>query len=136
MHAVQLKSLIARVGLTAHLSAEDRNPPGALFMDEKRELKAQGCASSAVPIRRVPERGSALLLVFHHQAFDAVVGQAVALFVGLAGALFLFYSLNWIDDERAQAFPRVVIIIIGMLAGLVAVRRVTQMPLLASLRSE
>lgn len=36
--------------------------------------------------------------------------------VCLAGALFLYYSLNWIDDERAQAFPRVVIIIIGVLS--------------------
>lgn len=42
--------------------------------------------------------------------------------VCLAGAIFLFYSLNWIDDERAQAFPRVVISIIGVLSLLLLVQ--------------
>ena len=34
----------------------------------------------------------------------------------LALAIFLLYSLGWIDDERARAFPRVVIIIMGILS--------------------
>ena len=48
--------------------------------------------------------------------------DVIVSFVCLAGALFLFYSLNWIDDERAQAFPRVVIIIIGVLSLLLLVQ--------------
>lgn len=42
--------------------------------------------------------------------------------VCLAGAIFLFYSLSWIDDARAQAFPRVVITIIGILSLLLLVQ--------------
>jgi len=42
------------VVFTAHLSAEDGIPPGAIFMDENRALTVQGCTASAVPIRRNP----------------------------------------------------------------------------------
>ncbi len=34
----------------------------------------------------------------------------------LALAAFLFFSLGWIDDERARSFPRVIIIIMGVLS--------------------
>ncbi len=47
-----------------------------------------------------------------------VVVSLVCLFV----SIFLLYSLNWIDDERAQAFPRVVILIIGVLSLLLLVQ--------------
>ncbi len=42
--------------------------------------------------------------------------------VCLAGAAFLYYSLGWIDEERAMAFPRVVIIIIGCLSLLLFIQ--------------
>ena len=42
--------------------------------------------------------------------------------VCLLAAIFLFYSLNWIGDERAQAFPKVVIIIIGIFSLLLLIQ--------------
>lgn len=34
----------------------------------------------------------------------------------IATSIFLYYTLGWIDDERARSFPRVVIIIMGILS--------------------
>ena len=45
--------------------------------------------------------------------------------VCLIVAILLFYSLNWIGDERARAFPRVVITLIGILSILLLVQTVT-----------
>ncbi len=40
----------------------------------------------------------------------------------LSVSIFLYYSLGWIDDERATSFPRVVIIIMGILSLLLLVQ--------------
>ncbi len=40
----------------------------------------------------------------------------------LAVSIFFYYSLGWIDDERATSFPRVVIIIMGILSLLLLVQ--------------
>ena len=40
----------------------------------------------------------------------------------LAGSIFLYYSLGWIDGERARSFPRVIIIIMGILSILLLVQ--------------